>query len=51
MDARHAIEWPIHAADAILSDKDRKHPTLGSLPAYFTYDEEDISGNRRLMTG
>ena len=31
------IAWPIAAAEAILSDKDRRHPRLRDLPAYFTY--------------
>lgn len=32
-----AIAWPVHADQAILSDKDRKHPRLADLPPYFTY--------------
>jgi len=31
------IAWPIAAAEAILSDKDRRHPRLRDLPAFFTY--------------
>ncbi len=31
------IDWPVAAADAILSDKDRRQPLLGELPDYFTY--------------
>jgi dTDP-4-dehydrorhamnose 3,5-epimerase len=31
------IAWPIPASDMILSDKDRRHPRLRDLPAYFTY--------------
>ena len=31
------IAWPVAAAEAILSDKDRRHPRLRDLPAYFTY--------------
>ena len=30
-----AIPWPASAADAILSDKDRRHPRLADLPACF----------------
>lgn len=30
-----AITWPISAAEALLSDKDRRQPTLAALPAYF----------------
>lgn len=29
------IEWPVPATDAILSEKDRRHPRLADLPAYF----------------
>ena len=29
------IEWPIATSDAVLSDKDRKHPRLADLPACF----------------
>ncbi|WP_422732923.1 dTDP-4-dehydrorhamnose 3,5-epimerase [Microbaculum marinum] len=31
------IDWPVDAADAILSDKDRRHPALSDLPAHFSY--------------
>jgi dTDP-4-dehydrorhamnose 3,5-epimerase len=31
------IAWPIPASEAILSDKDRRHPRLRDLPEYFTY--------------
>ncbi len=30
------IPWPVAPGRAILSDKDRAHPTLGDLPAYFS---------------
>jgi dTDP-4-dehydrorhamnose 3,5-epimerase len=30
-----AIAWPVTAADAILSDRDRKHPTLAELGVVF----------------
>jgi len=30
-----AIAWPVAAAAAIVSDKDRRHPPLAALPAYF----------------
>jgi len=33
-----AIDWPVTGADAVLSDKDRKHPRLADLPEYFNYD-------------
>lgn len=31
------IEWPVAAPDAILSDKDRRHPRLRDLPPQFAY--------------
>jgi dTDP-4-dehydrorhamnose 3,5-epimerase len=31
-----AIAWPVSAEEAVLSDKDRRHPTLAELPAHFT---------------
>ena len=36
-DPELAIEWPVAPEKAILSDKDRVHPTLADLPEYFTY--------------
>jgi dTDP-4-dehydrorhamnose 3,5-epimerase len=33
-----AIRWPVPVADAILSEKDRRHPRLRDLPAYFRYE-------------
>ena len=36
-----AIQWPVAAADAVLSDKDKRHPTLADLPAYFAYQAAD----------
>jgi len=45
-DPQLAIAWPVAAAEAILSAKDRTHPRLASLPTYFT------AGSVRLaMTG
>ena len=29
------IDWPVAPDRAILSDKDRRHPRLADLPAYF----------------
>jgi dTDP-4-dehydrorhamnose 3,5-epimerase len=29
------IAWPVESGDAILSDKDRRHPVLANLPHYF----------------
>lgn len=31
------IAWPVTAAAAILSDKDRRHPVLAELPGYFRF--------------
>jgi dTDP-4-dehydrorhamnose 3,5-epimerase len=32
-----AIVWPVAPHEAILSEKDRRHPTLASLPVHFRY--------------
>lgn len=32
-----AIAWPVAAGEAVLSDKDRRHPRLADLPPPFTY--------------
>jgi dTDP-4-dehydrorhamnose 3,5-epimerase len=32
------IVWPISAAEALLSDKDRRQPNLAALPPYFRYE-------------
>lgn len=34
------IAWPVAGTDAVLSDKDRKHPRLRDLPDTFDYGEE-----------
>lgn len=31
------IDWPVEPAAMVLSDKDRRHPRLKDLPAYFHY--------------
>jgi dTDP-4-dehydrorhamnose 3,5-epimerase len=31
------IAWPLETSDAILSDRDRRHPVLADLPHYFHY--------------
>jgi dTDP-4-dehydrorhamnose 3,5-epimerase len=36
------IAWPVRSDEAILTDKDRKHPTLAELPAHFTYDGRSV---------
>lgn len=33
------IDWPVTSAEAILSDKDRNHPRLKDLPAFFDYSD------------
>ncbi len=33
------IDWPVEPDTAILSDKDKKHPSLAALPDYFVYGE------------
>jgi len=33
-----AIAWPITRQEALLSDKDRRQPTLADLPAHFRYE-------------
>ena len=35
------IDWPVAAETAILSEKDKGHPTLEELPAYFEYALEE----------
>lgn len=32
------VEWPVALDRAVLSDKDRRHPTLAELPAYFSIE-------------
>ncbi len=32
------IDWPVEAADAAVSDKDRVQPTLAELPVYFRFE-------------
>ena len=34
-DATLGIRWPVDRGRAVLSDKDRRQPTLAELPAYF----------------
>lgn len=38
------VDWPVTAEDAVLSDKDRRHPLLADLPEYFTYRVTDGAG-------
>ncbi len=33
-----AIDWPVAKADAVVSDRDRKHPGLAGLPEFFVYE-------------
>jgi dTDP-4-dehydrorhamnose 3,5-epimerase len=37
-DPNLGIAWPLTAGEAILSDRDRKHPLLDDLPRYFRYE-------------
>jgi len=45
------IDWPVRASEAILSDKDRKHPTFADLPAYFHYEPEGKSAADHRLVG
>jgi dTDP-4-dehydrorhamnose 3,5-epimerase len=38
------IAWPVSAEEALLSDKDRKHPLLSLLPRYFDYSASVAPG-------
>lgn len=35
------IAWPVATSEAILSERDRRHPTLAVLPRYFTGGADD----------
>jgi dTDP-4-dehydrorhamnose 3,5-epimerase len=35
-DTALGIDWPVAPAEAVLSDKDRRHPLLAEMPAYFS---------------
>ncbi len=35
------IKWPVNAQDAVLSDKDAKHPPFKELPQVFTYEQKE----------
>ena len=43
-DPELGLDWGIDAAAATLSDKDRAHPTLAELPAYFRYETPAPAG-------
>ncbi|HEY0524288.1 MAG TPA: dTDP-4-dehydrorhamnose 3,5-epimerase [Stellaceae bacterium] len=34
------IDWPVDPASAILSGRDRRHPVLAELPAFFEYETD-----------
>ena len=36
-DSDLGIDWPVDAADAIVSEKDQSYPKLSELPDYFCY--------------
>lgn len=48
-DASLGIDWPVGSDDAVVSDKDRSHPRLCDLPAYFT--EEAAREAARIFPG
>ena len=35
-----AIDWPVPAAAAVVSERDAAQPTLAELPAFFTYERD-----------
>ena len=37
------IDWPVSADQAVISDKDRKHPPLSQLLRFFQYEEASAS--------
>ncbi|CAF1569157.1 unnamed protein product, partial [Rotaria sordida] len=37
------INWPVASNDAIVSDKDRRLPTLANLPPLFTFQEHSVA--------
>lgn len=37
-DPKLAIAWPVSKDEAVLSDKDRRHPSLAETPAHFRYE-------------
>lgn len=39
------IEWPVSPDEAVLSLKDKSHPTLNELPGYFTYTDQRTCGS------
>jgi dTDP-4-dehydrorhamnose 3,5-epimerase len=38
------IRWPVSADQALMSEKDRKHPTLSHLPRLFRYEVPGADG-------
>ncbi len=41
-----AIDWPVDPQDAVLSERDRRHPPLSGLPEYFTGTGRDRAGRK-----
>lgn len=39
-DPKLGIAWPVVSGDAVLSDKDRRLPTLAELPVHFRYEHD-----------
>ena len=40
------IDWPVSADQAVISDKDQKHPPLSQLLRFFQYEEANTSSPR-----
>lgn len=46
-----AIDWPVRDDELILSDKDRRHPSLADLPEIFAYAEIETMPMRSSRSG
>jgi dTDP-4-dehydrorhamnose 3,5-epimerase len=42
-DSELGIDWPVETHEAILSEKDRRHPVLAALPVHFRYQSNLVS--------
>jgi dTDP-4-dehydrorhamnose 3,5-epimerase-like enzyme len=40
----HGIDTPVSPVEALISDKDRKHPILSRLPRFFWYEPPASAG-------
>ena len=45
------IAWPVSADEALVSDRDRKHPVLSRLPQHFRYEPPSNSARLEAMKG